>query len=389
MPLSDQDVIERLHDALDAPAIPQHAWSDRHAALQQRATNLRRRRGGGVAAVSGVAVAAVIGVLVLTGGGGRSAGTVQKLHTSPSPVTSYAVTASARVDEQGGDPQFAIGHGAVFVADWSHGRIVRLNSTTLKVTGQLAVGSRQDSVLSIAYGHGSLWALDFSSGTLLRIDPTTMRVAGTTPMPGQPSDVVYGDGSVWVTVVGLSTNPRTRQRLERINPATGDVTGHTVIPGSGQSEQIAVSSVVAVSGETGPIMIVDPTTMRITRTMHDPGEHPAGMSSLNGQIYVLTERGIVRLSTADGREPVVFKTHGPDNDGINVPDGLSGAAGLLWAGTNDTILGIDPALGDVVSVGHARSSAGVATASGTSSRGAALISNTRNGVVRLTAAAHG
>jgi streptogramin lyase len=383
MPIPDQAVIERLREALDGSEIPHRPWVDHRAALLRRSATRRRKQVGAVVAVCVVAVVAVVAAIGQTGADPSPRKDQTLKIVQPAPIR-YTVAAHIAVDQQGSAPQITLGNGAVFVADWTHGRILRLNSASLKVTGQLPVGSPQSSVLSIAYGGGSLWALDFSTGSLLRIDPTSMRVLDTTPIAGQPSDVAYGDGSVWMTAVGRSTHTRTRQLLERVNPATGAVTGRTVIPGDGESEQIAVGSgVVAVSGETGPIQIVDPSTMKIVRTMADPGSHPDDMASLNGQIYVLGFNGILALSPTDGREPVVFDEQGTPAENVSLDGGLSSAAGLLWVVTARQILGVDPALGRIVSVASDRGVGEVESSdTGTPSDGSLFV-DVPNGVDRL------
>lgn len=381
----EQAVIDRLRGALDAVNNAQPPWSEISHDLRRRSVRLRLKRLAVIVTAGAVVVAAVVGGLAMRDGS-RSHRDVQTLQTQfPSP-TSYSVAASTTIGAQGGTSDFATGNGAVFVADWTHGRILRLNPNTLKVNESRTIGSPQDSVLSLAYGHGSLWALDFSSVSLLRIDPSTMKVLGRTPVGGQPSQVAYGDGSVWMTAVGRSTNPQTRQLLERVNPVTGAVTGHTVIPGNGQSEQIAVGSRVAVSGETGPINIVDPSSMAIVRTMPVPEQHPAEMTTLGGQLYVVTDNEILHLATNDGTESVVFRANSASGLGdLNRAPSISGAAGLLWTLSAHHLIGIAPQAGRVVATCRLGGVSGVATVHRPPSHEIGLIATVTNGVDRLVA----
>lgn len=186
-----------------------------------------------------------------------------------------------------------------------------------------------------------------------------------------------------MTAVGRTTNPRTRQLLERINPVTGAVTGQVVIAGNGQSEQLAIGDMIAVSGEPGPIMIIDPATMKIVQTMPVPGQHPASMTSLYGQIYAITTDRIVRLSTSDGAEPVIFRQAQASFGSLNRAPTISAAAGLLWASENSQILGIEPGRGEITSTGQVADASQVEPTSGAGAGDGALLAAVSNGIVRL------
>jgi hypothetical protein len=168
-----------------------------------------------------------------------------------------------------------------------------------------------------------------------------------------------------------------------VNPVTGAVTGQTIIPGDGQSEQLAVGDLVAVSGETGPIMIVDPVTMKIVSTMSVPAQHPASMTSLYGQIYAITDDEIVRLATTEDTEPVVFHPQATSFGGVNQAPTISAATGLLWASANSRMLGIEPDQGEVASVGQVADASHVASTGSSGSVDVPLLAAVSNGIVRL------
>ena len=70
-----------------------------------------------------------------------------------------------------------------------------------------------------AYGAGSLWVSDFEHSQVLRIDPRTRRVVARIPLEEPADDLAADDGSVWAR--GYLTHPRSR--MWRIDPRTNRV----------------------------------------------------------------------------------------------------------------------------------------------------------------------
>jgi hypothetical protein len=245
-------------------------------------------------------------------------------------------------------------------------RILRLDPTTLRVTGNLG-GSRP--LGAFAYGDGSLWAVAGApKKRVLRIDPTTFKVIQTIPVSGLPQSVAFGDGRVWVTVIQSSPNDLPNgtapRMLERINPTTSKITGHTVLTGPNQIEEIVVGNAIAVAGWRGPkIQLINPTTMRVVRSVPGRGTYPKSVPlglqgpprivSLAGQLYLRKADGsIVRLAT-DGPESTIWTkqeaaTHHMDPGGY-----VTSAQGLLWLQGGSHFYGIDPALGRITATSAA------------------------------------
>jgi hypothetical protein len=124
------------------------------------------------------------------------------------------VVAELKVAELLGSPVTA--YGSVWVSDWSHDRLLRIDPGSRAVTARLPV--RGDA--SVAAGAGALWALEEGSppegihpqpagyphvGPLLRIDPSTNSVTARIPLRTPRGRRVIGtrvlaDGdAVWVT----------------------------------------------------------------------------------------------------------------------------------------------------------------------------------------------
>lgn len=54
--------------------------------------------------------------------------------------------------------------------------------------------------LDLAFGEGALWVASYDDGTVVRIDPTSGNVSKEIRVGGHPSGIAVGDGKVWVTV---------------------------------------------------------------------------------------------------------------------------------------------------------------------------------------------
>ena len=203
------------------------------------------------------------------------------------------------------NPKLTVGDGAVFAALWDSATVVKLDQTTLARVGSLQVGSRQSGPLSIAYGAGALWVPNFADGRLWRIDPTTMRSTLKIKLPGQASQVAVDDGSVWVTVCCTSTSTATRQKLLRIDPATGAITGRVTIPGDGETVNLsaAAESIVA-SSQNGPLTFIDPRTLVVQQrvsTTCDGCDSAPGVVTGSDSAYIATGTAVTRLALPTGR----------------------------------------------------------------------------------------
>jgi hypothetical protein len=88
------------------------------------------------------------------------------------------------------------------------------------------------SASRLAVGEGALWALASSNraapNALVRIDPATGQVLATTPLEAEPWYVAAGGGAVWIGSPNSST-------VQRVDPATNEVTARIELPGDGVS----------------------------------------------------------------------------------------------------------------------------------------------------------
>jgi DNA-binding beta-propeller fold protein YncE len=96
----------------------------------------------------------------------------------------------------------ATGEGAIWVTshgwDWDQpGRLWRLDSASGRVTGVIRVGRVP---VGVAVGHGAVWVANYRDGTVSRIDPESQEVVATIKVRRGSAQIAVGDGVVWVTV---------------------------------------------------------------------------------------------------------------------------------------------------------------------------------------------
>jgi hypothetical protein len=56
--------------------------------------------------------------------------------------------------------------------------------------------------MGLRAAEGVVWAADNGDGTVIRIDPGTGLAAGSVAVGHAPTDLVWADGTIWVSVQG-------------------------------------------------------------------------------------------------------------------------------------------------------------------------------------------
>ena len=320
----------RLHESLDAVPVDGLPWVDAQPRAVERAR--RRRRFWAKASASVLAAtAAVTVVIVVAQPGGRRP-------VTPTQPQILKVLATAAVG--GTDPaELAAGGGWVFAGLWDSGQLLRLDPTTLNTTATLQVGTARTGPLSVAYGAGAAWVLNIADAGLWRVDPATMTATLKVTLPGQPSQVAVGDGAVWVTVCCTSSDNSTRQRLLRIDPATGAITGSHVVAGDGETVPLAIGPDIVVTSHNGPVLVIDPNTMNVVRTLPDlcaGCEETAGLVAGDQGMYVTSAASVVRYDPKSGH----LLATSPDIPDIDAP--LSVQPDGIWFSGTGRVLRLDP-----------------------------------------------
>jgi DNA-binding beta-propeller fold protein YncE len=324
----------QLHASLDGIPLDDMPWVDAHANLTRRQRHRRRQSWAKAAATVLAAAAAVTLVIVVTQPGARSAAHP----VAPSQPQILKVVATAAVGGSAPAP-LAAGGGWVFAGLWDSGQVLRLDPATLHTTATLQVGTARNGPLSIAYGAGALWVLNFADGRLWRVDPATMTTTLKVTLPSQPSQVAVGDGAVWVTVCCTSSDASTRQRLLRIDAATGAITGSHDVSGDGETVPLAVGPDVVVTSHNGPVLVIDPNTMKVVRTLPDlcnGCEETAGLVAGGQGIYLTSSASVVRYDLKTGR----LLATSPEITDIGAP--LDAQPNGIWFSGTSRVLRLDP-----------------------------------------------
>jgi DNA-binding beta-propeller fold protein YncE len=185
------------------------------------------------------------------------------------------VTATVRVGAAPYDIEW--GFGSAWVSNSGDGTVSRI--TGGRVVKTIEVGVEPNGLSAIGK---SLWVTDHTAGKLVRIDPTTNRVTGSVALPGADW-VTEAAGSLWVsqeTNVVARVDPGTLRVLARV-PVKRNPLGSAVVHG-----QLWVPCI-----DSGVVVVIDPRTAKVVRSF------PAG----SGPIVVLPSGGHAWVSHSTGR----------------------------------------------------------------------------------------
>ena len=210
----------------------------------------------------------------------------------------------AKVVESGRAPCGAVAlNGALWVANYDSGTIVRIDPRSNRVTRTIRLGRtgcwldagagalwvardgaaavvridartfRQESIRvdSVPFdadvAFGSVWVTSFAEGTVVRIDPRTRKIVRRFALGGNATAVEPGFGSIWV---GFGRNATS---VARIDPATNAFTRVPV--GQRAPGRFAMSrSAVWVTTDEHTTVRIDPATNRVVATLRT-GQSPA------------------------------------------------------------------------------------------------------------------
>jgi YVTN family beta-propeller protein len=299
--------------------------------LRARA-RLRRNRRRVSVTFAAVALAAVTGIailLALRGNGSPSPGVGPNM-LAVVDLATRRIEASVRV---GTSPNaIAYGHGSLWVANTDDETLSRIDPRTREVVATIGVGPAVDlaigpdavwtangidgtvgrvdpvsgvriatidlrgddpvvpnTVNAVAVGGGAVWAAVARS--VVRIDPATNRVARVVKLVATPFFVRYGHGSVWAAT--------SAERLLRIEPRTGDITGATRT-GFPEGLEVLDEGVAVLADDA---WVVDPTSGRLLVTVNIPG-YASAIADLPGpRFWAGTWEGSVALLDSAVRNP--------------------------------------------------------------------------------------
>jgi hypothetical protein len=334
-----ETLAHRLHAELDELTVPARGWMTARLDLGRR---IRRRRGRqALAAAAAITVVAIAAALA-------SAGSHNAVHRRPPPAAPVRLRQLAS-RSFGGNPApqpaafLTYGAGRLFAVVYGQSQtpLLRLDPVSLRVTGELQAGRGLPPV----YGGGALWVTGGPNATQLwRIDPGTLRVSRRIQVRAQITALAFSDGKLWLTDCVASTRSglcqHSRQRLERIDPRSGKVTGSGSLPIASTSVDLAAGRVILVSGENSPVFAIDPRTLVIRQTFHvncDGCQGATGIAVGPDGLYAVSGSTVVRLNLTSGR----VAAQGPRLP-FSFFGALAAAPGSLWLSTETGTFRLDP-----------------------------------------------
>jgi YVTN family beta-propeller protein len=289
------------------------------------------------AAIALIAVVATAALLATRDSGGGLDG-VQPNHVGVIDTRTNELVAEIPAGIRPGP--VAVGAGAAWVGNLDDRTLTKIDLAARSVAGTISLEQRTPT--GIAVGLGAVWVAHGVRGELSRVDPQFGRVLGTTPVGGAAAfgsssgSVALGGGSVWA-VFGDST-------LARLN-AAGGVRERT-LAGSQPVELVFADGSVWVTNSA------DATVQRFnTRSFRqgalatfNVGRRPAGIAYVDGAIWVASSGDdvVTRIDPASGATLGIRVGDGPtavagSTDAVWVANTAAGTVSRIDAATNEVV----------------------------------------------------
>ena len=190
----------------------------------------------------------------------------------------------------------AVGYGTIWVAGGNDETLTRIDPRINAVEARLIFG-RADPlhprpIFAVATGAGAVWVT--RGNHVLRIDPDTNEVTLDISID-QPRSLVVGAGALWITTAS--------ERMVRIEPSTGAVTGRISLPAQAYAPVASRRTLWAVVGiGGGEIWRFDADTGSPTGTIRI-GQVPVDLALAGGTLWVATivDRSVSRIDGVTGR----------------------------------------------------------------------------------------
>ncbi|HKB28386.1 MAG TPA: hypothetical protein VKC59_05140 [Candidatus Limnocylindrales bacterium] len=211
---------------------------------------------------------------------------------SASGVLTATTTLSPPTDEY---QAIAAAGGGVWVSDWTTGRVVRLDPSSLTVVATVAVGQAPKGIVVDSTG---VWVALTRGGAVVRIDPSTNVIATSIPVglagPEGPNWLASRAGALWVGVPNS-------QSVYEIDEARGSVTATIPVPSPAVpcgGLAVGVSAVWVTSCDnTQALARIDPTTLSASILALDGLAY--AVTIVNGRPWFATHTGQIPAMTIE------------------------------------------------------------------------------------------
>lgn len=226
----------------------------------------------------------------------------------------------------------AVADGSVWASSFDDDTIVRLDPGTGNAEDWIRL---EGAPGALATGGGAVWAAIGENGTVVRYDVGTGRLE-TTDVGGTPNDLVYANGSIWVSVLG-STGLTVAPGPIGLDLRTGGATrlAESLASGTGfaaSSDGTELAYVDSDDEGTQQIFIARIDGTEVRQVTHDPtGATSPAWSPDGGSIaYLGHEHYLAVLDLATGESTGILRV--PEPGFQFAPDGSS----LVFTGGTPT-----------------------------------------------------
>jgi len=151
----------------------------------------------------------------------------------------------------------AAGAGAVWVANYRTGALLRVGPRTRKVRRTVVGGAPFDVLVA----NGNVWTTGFGNGTLVEVNARTGRVARRIKVGGFPTGLLADGGAIWV---GLG---RTATEVLRVDPGS-DAVKRIDVGVEAPSHFVSTDAGIWVANDGDTFELLDPGDGRVLRVTH-------------------------------------------------------------------------------------------------------------------------
>jgi YVTN family beta-propeller protein len=244
----------------------------------------------------------------------------------------------------------------------------KISRRTLLVAALAGVLAAAVAIPIFAFGQGGSGgkSIEAAAGNSVGfIDADSNDLVADVPVGTTPTDVVVGEGAVWVTNTADGT-------VDRIDPGTRTVR-QTIRVGNGPiGIAFGDGSIWVANGVSGTVSRIDPGSNEVVQTI-PVGNGPAGIAFGRRAVWVVNRDGhtLSKIDPAAGKVARTFSV------GIEPLDVAVGAEGVWVTSSDGRAIRVDPASGNATdTVGVGRRPSGIALGSGS-----VWVANTLDGTV--------
>jgi virginiamycin B lyase len=230
----------------------------------------------------------------------------------------------------GQDPTDVVAaYGSVWVAS---GAVTRLDpeKNALALKNPILTGEAPDA---IAAGGDRVWVAHTLGRSVAGIDPRTDKVVESVEVASRATDVIYGEGSVWV-----SLGPA--HKVQRVDPARRRAITPTIETGLGPAGLAAGAGSIWVANQFDyTVSRIDPATNKVVATIK-VGIQPTDLAMGEGALWVTNSNddSVMRIDPATNRVVATIRLEGTN------PTDIAVGLGAVWVAqaTSNTLARIDP-----------------------------------------------